>query len=538
MGALTLKSFPFELRGWDLEHFEGLDPTDGFGSPVRIYINKNHVVLIEPDYNVHTFNTWLTNKGRQFFDGIFNSFKSDSKRNLNSKLWFNILCTINETVYFLDVCNKLNIIKNFITIVFENLSLEVLSILALLSQNYVFIKLRRMENLRLKNDLEYKFQLNIVANDAKLNFSNTCMLLSSNPRYEGSCLNLNLRQRFLKGNFRCLIFGSLINLTFPNSFLGSNVDTVKPITEGNNLICRDLKSAQHPLMVYNNDLFKRADSNNLIYMLKILTDLIMVKHSWCGINVLNYSLSETGTHLLLKIPFLTLKDLKFVSFLYFINVTANHSANFNLIIRLKLLNDLVYKQKKMFGNLIIEQSYKKNNTSLHTSQILNEVLNACRYMYVPASIFYENNETFVSTDGVFKRTLKIISRKKTRTHWLILRKLLRNLKKRILSLDKKNNKLVFFNSDKNINFKNFTIFQYSAVRNLTNLSHVLFLKTAPVVFKNIITNYKIKLKKIQNTKFKYWLDDFYTNSKDNYSQNSLILTKCSVILRTELANFF
>jgi hypothetical protein len=505
---------------------------------VRIYINKNHVVLIEPDFNIHTFNTWLTDKGRQFFDGIFNSFKSDSKRNLNSKLWSHLVRTINETVYFLDICNKLNIIKNFITIVFENLSLEVLNILALLFQNYAFIKLRRIENLNLKNDLEYNFQLNAVADDAKLNFSNMCMLLSSNPRYEGSCLNLNLRQRFLKGNFRCLIFGSLINLTFPNSFLGSNVDAVKPLTEGNNLICRDFKSAQYPLIVYSNDLFKRADGNNLVYMLKILTDLIMVKHSWCGINTLNYSLSETGTHLLIKMPFLTLKDLKFVSFLYFINVTANHSANFKLIIKLNLLNDLTHKQKKVFNNLIIEQSYKKNNTNLHISPVLNKILNVNKYVHVPTSIFYENNETFVNTEGVFKRTLKIISRKKTRTHWLILRKLLRNLKKRILSLDKKNNKLVFFNSKKNINFKNFTLFQYSAVRNLTNLSHILSLKTTGVVFKDNITNYKITLKKIQNTKFKYWLDDFYTNSKDSYSQNSLILTKCSVILRTEIANFF
>ena len=42
MGALTLKSFPFELRGWDIEKFESLDPTNSFGSntrgrPLKIY---------------------------------------------------------------------------------------------------------------------------------------------------------------------------------------------------------------------------------------------------------------------------------------------------------------------------------------------------------------------------------------------------------------------------------------------------------------------------------------------------------------------
>ena len=44
MGALTLKSFPFEIRGWDIEKFESFDPTDGFGSNVRVYIHKNQII--------------------------------------------------------------------------------------------------------------------------------------------------------------------------------------------------------------------------------------------------------------------------------------------------------------------------------------------------------------------------------------------------------------------------------------------------------------------------------------------------------------
>ena len=39
MGALTLKSFPFELRSWDIEKFESIDPTDSFGSKTRVYIS-------------------------------------------------------------------------------------------------------------------------------------------------------------------------------------------------------------------------------------------------------------------------------------------------------------------------------------------------------------------------------------------------------------------------------------------------------------------------------------------------------------------
>ena len=83
MGALTLKSFPFELRGWDIEKFESLDPTDSFGSNTRVYVNKDQIVLIEPDYNNNNFNTWLTDKGRQFFDGMFNSWSNLKKKQDN-----------------------------------------------------------------------------------------------------------------------------------------------------------------------------------------------------------------------------------------------------------------------------------------------------------------------------------------------------------------------------------------------------------------------------------------------------------------------
>jgi hypothetical protein len=45
----------------------------------RVYISKDQIVQIEPDYDVNTFNTWLTDKGRQFFDGIFGTWSLNKK---------------------------------------------------------------------------------------------------------------------------------------------------------------------------------------------------------------------------------------------------------------------------------------------------------------------------------------------------------------------------------------------------------------------------------------------------------------------------
>ena len=527
MGALTLKSFPFELRGWDIEKFESLDPTDSFGSNTRVYVNKDQIVLIEPDYNNNNFNTWLTDKGRQFFDGMFNSWNNLKKKQDN---WVDILNSLSQAIYILDHCNRQQYTKKFFTIAFENLSLEVLNLLLILSQNYSFIKLRRTENFNLDNDLESVFQLNVASNKVKLNNSTLCILISSNPRYEGYYLNLNLRQRYLKGNFKCLNLGSMIDLTFPVTFLGSNVQILKDITEGNNLICQDLKLSKNPLIIYNNELFKRNDGNNILQMLKILNYSNNFNKNWNGLNLLSSSLSENGVQLTSKFPALSSKDLNDSSVLYFINISENNTKNLKKITELKLLN---YVLTKSSNNLFLDQNYKINNNSEFTKK-----LNLNSYKHIPTSIFYENEETFVNTEGFMKRTAKLISRKKTKNNWQILRKFLKHFKNNFKSLDNANNELIYFNSQKLSNFKNFTNFNYYAIQSLTNLNFYLSVKTSPVIFHQNFSDFKLASKKFQNTKIKYWLDDFFINGKDEYSQNSLILSNCSKILRSESTNFF
>jgi hypothetical protein len=89
--------------------------------------------------------------------------------------------------------------------------------LLIISQNYSFIKLKEQRDVKVTNDLESDFQLNLVTDKLKLNSSTLCLLISSNPRYEGYYLNLNLTTN-VERKFKCLTIGSLINLTFPSFF--------------------------------------------------------------------------------------------------------------------------------------------------------------------------------------------------------------------------------------------------------------------------------------------------------------------------------
>ena len=52
IGALTNKSFSFELRGWEIEKFEAIDPTESFASNIKLLINNGAQSIIKPSNTI------------------------------------------------------------------------------------------------------------------------------------------------------------------------------------------------------------------------------------------------------------------------------------------------------------------------------------------------------------------------------------------------------------------------------------------------------------------------------------------------------
>jgi len=66
-------------------------------------------VQIEPDYSIHTFNSWITNKGRQFFDSIFGVWspnKTKEDQSLETKDWSGLIKKIVKIMYIFEHCNQ------------------------------------------------------------------------------------------------------------------------------------------------------------------------------------------------------------------------------------------------------------------------------------------------------------------------------------------------------------------------------------------------------------------------------------------------
>lgn len=523
MGALTLKAFSDELREWEFIEGEGIDPTDSFGVNLRLSIREDQIFLAEP----HDPSTpWLTDKGRLFFDGMF---ENSSRKQTD---WEGFFTDISEVMYFIDHLNlhKRNI-SSFI-FAFENLSLETLNMLYLLKQSCSIVELRKVESHKVSNDFESQYQLGLSTQKAKLHMSTLGILINTNPRYEGYILNLSLRQRFLKGDFKLLSVGSMLDLTFPTYNLGSNFGILKSLGSGTHLACQDIKNSEFPIVITNTELFKRSDATVFTEILKYVNILDV---AWNGYNILNHNIGSTGIQSLNK--FLPLSSEDFTNFfgLYYINVPLSSAGNVKKLTELHLLN--IFNSTTSFNSKVfIDQNVKPVNKTFY-EKVKNKLFD--NYFYLPSNMFLEDSETYINTQGLIKRTTKLLHFKKdAKTNWQITRKFYANTKSLIFFNNKKDNMLINFNSINSFNFKNYVNFQFYSVQTLTSLSFYLTKQNSPLNH-SIHLSIKSPKVKVLNTKVKNWLDDFFNgNGKDSFSYNSSVLVSCSKISRTSSTNFF
>ncbi len=514
-------------RNWETVYVVSNDISDAFIPNVVITLKEGTLFEMKPveesGNNKNFSGNWITDKSRLFVESIYST--RDSSVN-NQDDWDLTFKKIINNFYNKDFISKISSKKNFFILSFDNISLEVLNLLNLIEQSYSFIKLRRIENYQKTNiDNELDFQLNKVTQKSDLLSSTLCLLIGTNPRYEGSTLNLNLRQRYLKGNFKIMSIGSMINLTIPVQFLGSSIKTIKSIIEGNNLFCSDLISSKNPLLVYNNELKKRNDLNSIVSMFQLLKHSNFIDKKWNGLNILNSAAGDTGIDTLNSFESLKLYDFKDFNGIYIINNQVPNSINiFEKISELKLLNTNWVKH--VSNKFTASHKVNFNNNS-----------NKNLFFNLPNKILFEDNETFINTEGSIKRIPKLINSSNTsKSNWQILRKFFMNFKNLNFVTDKKLNNNLNFNCNNLFNFRNYLNFQYYATQNLTNLN--FFLKTTNKPLNKLFSPFKTPTSKIFNTKIKYWLDEFFSGGKDGYTQNSINIHNCSKLNRLEKSNFF
>jgi NADH-quinone oxidoreductase subunit G len=525
VGALTSKFYPYSGRIWELKGINSIDFSDGFCLEIILQIKNRKIIKIHPNFNKNEIN-WISDKTRFSFDGLFTSNSSVKIKKIN-RIWLELFNKLVKLLYFYDHLSKHNLkIKPLILIFGETLNNESLNLLTFFSKIHKFIKIRRSISVNNSNDIEKYFKLNNSVLPINFNSSKFCFLIGVNPRNEGFYLNIKLRQRQLKGNFKIFNMFSMVNLTYSTQITSTNPKFLKAISEGNHILSQNFISTTKPLLILNQRISNRIDSNFFFNSIFILETYTMLKNkNWSGFNLISNSLNSTGITNLNLFVGVSNKDFLNSSGLFFLNSSINESSNLSKLLQLKLLNHLTLKltnfKTKSFsielGPFIKSQSFHK----------------IPQYLYFPSANFFENSGTFINTLGLFKLSAKVLTTNlEKKTDWEILRILLSNSKS--LKLLNSDQKLLFF--DWNLNrLRNFIIFLNYASSNISSLSFFLN-KKSQVIAKKLFKFQKSKTR-ILNTKLKRYIYDFYLGAESYYSRFSLIMAQCSNLNRIEMTNF-
>jgi NADH-quinone oxidoreductase chain G len=541
VGALTSKPYSFIDRTWELKNVNSMDFSDGFCTNIQLSIKNDYTITkVLPKLNKQDLtSSWISDKTRFSFDGMFSSERissllfSNEKSYLNKSFsWKEIFKEIVYILYFKDHLNKhLLEISKLTIIIGQSLNLETLNLLILLEKKYPFLTVKQL-NFNIHNkDIEYNLLTNTANNISKLNSSTLCLMIGINTRLEGSILNIKLRQRHLKGNFKVFTINSLTDLTFPIQNLGSNINIFKNIIEGNHLFCQKLKSATNPLIIYNSTLFSRNDSTVFNFLLNSLNNVIKIcTNNWNGNNCLNSSINDVGIYSLGIIKSFTKNDFMNSSGLYFIE-TNIYSTNILKLLELKLLNYL--KTENYTDKYIIEQNsiFTKN---LNKAQ--NKKINLSPYIGLPTTTLFEDSGVYKNTEGTFKKNIKVIpSIKDSKSNWQILRRLFSYFDQNLLQTNKHTK--LSFNSINYSNFIKYNCFHFFNVSTL-NSSNIYFINNTSNYLITPKNYYKQNFnKKLFKTKTILWIDDFYIGGKDSYSKFSKVMIECSKFVRLNSTNF-
>jgi len=232
------------------------------------------------------------------------------------------------------------------------------------------------------------------------------LLIGINPRYEGSKLNLKLRSRYLKGNFNVIQVGSLLNLTFSNTNITSNIKILKSLIEGNNLFCQEFVHSSNPTLITTIEIFKREDSFCLTEMLKLLIkniNLFSQSKNQNQLNVLNTTLNDVGFVNLNSMKSLEYSDFKNSNGVYFINNSFS-TPNIKKLLNFKLLN--FFKYNNFNNQLLITQN---NNLDIKLITKLRKGFNLNNHLHLPNTVLFETSGTFINTEGNINKITKIIT---------------------------------------------------------------------------------------------------------------------------------
>jgi NADH-quinone oxidoreductase subunit G len=516
VGALTSKPYPFIYRDWELKKSKTIDPSDGFGTDISTFIKNNIVVKILPGHikEAKPYNpiSWITDKTRFIFDGMLSQSKEQIK-------WNTTLKHILINIYLLRHLSKHKSKQSYSLVLIEDtLNIETLSFLLMLKHQSNFFKIRSSIKKTINNNIDFFFKTNYINDFEKLSKVETCLLVGTNTRYESPYLNIKIKTRNQKGNFRLFFIGSKINFTFPCLNIGSNIEKLRKICEGNTFFGIFFKKSPRALTLINTQTSQRWDGSTILNLLKLLNKTTTKSKKWHIFNFLHDSLNSFGFSYFYKFKQVSHHDFKHTDGLFLIGSNTRTIS----LIENYAENALLYNSdiRDRFVIEMNEESYFSDTFILFQ-----------KHYALKTSNFFETSGTFMTTQGLQKNVVKIkTAENNSKENWQIIRKIYNSMPQ-VEDIESYSKKLTY-NTTSLLYFKSYINFIYKGARTLTLLTYYFSAKSQA-----FDTSIWIQKTKIALSQVKIGLKDFFIGGYDSYSRRSKIMINLSLNRRKDEVSF-
>lgn len=370
VGALTSKPYAFSARPWELKSIESIDTLDGICSNIRVDLRGYEIMRVLPSLNEELNEEWLNDKSRFSFDGLKRQRLCDPLLKQDGKFK-----QISWLEAFHVVMNELKKSSNCVSAsIGSQCDFEAAFMLKNLLSLFGKVNIESSEaNILKEVDFESLYKFNSTLSG--IENADVCLLIGVDPRKEAAILNLQLRKHFVNSNFKVANVGSVLNLTFPCVQLGSSIEDVLKLAQGQNEFCGILRKAKKPMIIFGRSFFDSVDESTGRLILSFVTKNInVVSKHWNGINFLGSQASQVGCSE--------------------IGIGVN-----NLAIKPKFIYAIgdVTIENNLKDCFVVYQGHQGNSSALKADLIL------------PGAAYTEKNATYINVEGRVQKTQKILS---------------------------------------------------------------------------------------------------------------------------------
>ncbi len=414
VGALTSKPYAFTARSWELQKSDTIDFFDGTCADIVVhtrgssapqyedgkivYKSKEEILRILPRLNGLYQDNWISDKTRYAFDGLKRNRLQRpvqlDKKNLNHNT--------NWTDVLFDITNRLtrNVYQSwesqstkFVTpsrlgVVVESLiDVESLYLLATTLKFYGGADIQYGNN-KLHLNIDAPSFYNLNRSFDSLDNLKGLILIGTNPRFEASLLNTNLRKQQLTRSLPYMLIGNFAQMKFRNSHEGNSLKAL------NNLVENKIANFQKYYLLENTSIILGAESlkNKSAFLIQNMTRFLGKKL---------FTKTAKGERLGLLHS----------------NVTSLSFANLGIDSGVRSILHLTEIQDKKFNNLFVVQPFELSSKKWLSTSVYTNVIGLSTHKpnnitcdrLLPIKTPYEKDGFLFNIEGRLRKFYKVVT---------------------------------------------------------------------------------------------------------------------------------